>query len=135
MKKYLILFLLFIVNNVYICYGQKKDGLFKKAEALHTAYLTKELGLTATESEAFWPVYRNYFSEIKVAWKDGANDQIALEEGLLNTRKKYKPEFKKVLGSDERVNMMFIAERKFRDLLKRELMNRRMKRQGIQQQQ
>lgn len=121
------------INNSYICYGQKKEGLYKRAETLHAAYMTRELGLTSTESEVFWSLYKSYFAEIKVALKSGANDQIALEEGLLNTRKKFKPEFKKVLGSDERVNKMFIAERKFRDLLNRELMNRRMKRQGIQQ--
>lgn len=121
------------INNSYICYGQKKEGLYKRAETLHAAYMTRELGLTSTEAEVFWSLYKSYFAEIKVALKSGANDQIALEEGLLNTRKKFKPEFKKVLGSDERVNKMFIAERKFRDLLNRELMNRRMKRQGIQQ--
>ena len=62
-------------------------------------------------------------------------DPLALEEEILNIRKKYKSDFKKVLESDERVNKMFVAEQTFKEILRRELMNRRMKNQGFNNQQ
>ena len=131
-KKFIILLVMFI-NIGYFCFAQEHQGPLKRAEALHAAYMTRELALTTTEAQSFWPIYRNYINEIRSTWRDNRKDQIALEEGILTIRKKYKPDFKKVLGSDERVNKMFIAEQTFKDMLKHELMNRRMKRQGIRQ--
>lgn len=129
MKKKSILIIAIFLNISYICFAQKQEGGLRKAESLQIAFITKELALTPGESEKFWPLYDNYKNELREVIRDRDDDQIELEEKVLLTRKKYKNDFKTILGSDDRVNNLFIAERKFRNMLRKELMNRRMKRQ------
>lgn len=88
--------------------------------------------LTPEESEKLWPVYNNYKNEIKSIRKDDQSDQIALEEKVLNIRKKYKDDFKTILGTDERVNKLFVAEKNFMEMLRKELIKRNIKRQGTE---
>ncbi len=95
MKKKLTLLLAFFVNIIYICYAQEPEGRLKRVESVQIAYFTKELSLTPEESTKFWPVYNVYKNEIKTARKANGDDQIAMEEKILNIRKKYKNDFKK----------------------------------------
>jgi hypothetical protein len=125
MKKILLL-ILFFLNFSYFCYSQKDEKL-KQAEAIQIAYLTKELGLTPEEAEKFWPVFNNYKGEIKRTKAENPGDVVATEEKILNVKRKYQGEFKKVLSDDKRVNKIFSADQKFRDLLKRELDQRNNK--------
>lgn len=135
MKKNILLFFAFIIPFHYFCTAQKMEGRMKRAEGLMIAYLTKQLDLTPKEAETFWPIYRNYIGEIRSKKRESKRgmeeDPLALEEEILNIRKKYKSDFKKILGSDERVNKIFISEQTFKEILRRELMNRRMKNQGF----
>ena len=139
MKKNILLFFVFIVTFNFFCSAQQLDGRLKRAEGLMIAYMTKQLDLSPKEAETFWPVYRNYIGEIRSKKRENKkamqDDPLALEEEILNKRKKYKSDFKKVLESDERVNKMFVAEQTFKEILRRELMNRRMKNQGFNNQQ
>lgn len=116
---------MFCLNINYFCYVSAQDPNAKKAETLQTAYFTKELVLTPDEASKFWPVYGDYKNEIKDVSKDEGTDPIALEEKVLNIRKKYKADFKKVLGSDDRVNKVYILEKNFRQMLRDELLDRR----------
>ncbi len=102
----------------------RRDG--SMAESLKVAYITKELNLTIAEAEKFWPVYNAYQAEIKKAKKDNMQtpDPLVLEEQVLNIRKKYKDSFKKVLGSDERANKLFIAENEFGKMIRKEWQKR-----------
>ena len=139
MKKKLLLLFTFITIFHYFCPAQQFGGRMKRAEGLFIGYMTKQLDLTPKEAETFWPVYRNYIGEIRSKKRENKkamqDDPLALEEEILNIRKKYKSDFKKVLESDERVNKMFVAEQTFKEILRRELMNRRMKNQGFNNQQ
>ncbi len=128
MKKKLTLILVVLINNYYFCFAQTSPNV-NKADSLQVEYITKELGLNSAESEKLWPVYNNYRSEIKGIRKEGQNDQLELEEKVLNIRKKYKDDFKSILGSDERVNKLFVAEKTFREMLRKELLERRIQRQ------
>ena len=125
MKKKIIILLVMFLNINYFCYVHAQQGPLKKVETLHAEYLTKELSLTPAENEKFWKVYNDYRNELRSTRKENGGDAIELEEKLLNTRKKYKNDFKKVLGSDERVNKLFVAEKSFREILRNELQNRR----------
>lgn len=127
MKKNFTLILVLLLNINYFCFAQVDEGNKKKAEEAYIAYITKELTLTPEESEKLWPLYNDYRNEIKSTKKDNGNDELELEEKVLNTRKKYKNDFKKVLGSDERVNKLFVAEKSFRELLRKELLDRKTK--------
>lgn len=129
MKKILLL-TLFLLNISYFCYAQiekRKNNI----EAIQIAYLTRELSLSSEEAQKFWPVYNDYRDELVSVRKEARNDEVVFEEKVLNIRKKYKTDFKKVLGTDQRVNQVFVAEKSFRDLLRKELMNRRVNKEGV----
>ena len=96
-------------------------------EALKVAFITKELDLTPDEAQKFWPVYNQYEKEIAVVVK-GNDDVLDRDEKVLNIRKKYKDQFSKVLGNQQRVNQLFTAQNKFRRLLIKALQQRQMKR-------
>lgn len=96
-------------------------------EALKVAFISKELELTPDEAQKFWPVYNQYEKEIAVAVK-GNDDVLDRDEKVLNIRKKYKDQFTKVLGNQQRVNQLFNAQNKFRKLLIKALQKRQMKR-------
>ena len=108
-------------------YCSAQDGGDDRIEAVKMAYITKELNLTPDEAQRFWPVYNNYMNEIKTANDNNANDEIKREETIVNIRKKYKIEFKKILVSDTRVNKVYVVERNYRDLLRKELQKRQQK--------
>jgi hypothetical protein len=121
MKK-LILFLLVFAGISYICAAQPPK---ERIKALKVAYITKELNLTSSEAEKFWPVYNEYFGEIEKVVRESEPDELKREEKILNIRKKYKPEFKKVLGDDIRVNKVFVIDRNFKEVLRKEMEDRR----------
>ena len=94
-------------------------------EALKVAFMTKHLNLTIDEAQKFWPAYNACFEELKKARQEKKDDILAFEEAALNIRKKYKNDFKKALGSDERVNKAMGADRAFMGMLREELENRK----------
>lgn len=122
MRKILLILFLFI-STAYFCNAQK--GKNEDINTVKIAYITNQLNLTPGEAQKFWPIYNRYFNEVKIAQQDSPNDIVAFQEKLVNIRKKYKADFKEVLGSDDRVNKVYTAEAKFILLLKNELNNRR----------
>lgn len=127
MKNLLLLLTLLFVGS-YICAAQGNEG--RRGQRLHAvkaAFYTKELNLTVEEAQKFWPVYDPYFEELKSAKMSIRNDALKLEEAVLNIRKKYKPEFLRVLGSEQRVNKLFVTDLKFVEMLRAELKERRRK--------
>lgn len=97
----------------------------EKIEALKVAFITKELDLTADEAQKFWPVYNQYSKELRSTISDN-QDVIDRDEKVLNLRKRYRDQFTKVLGPD-RMNRMFNAEARFRQLLIKSLRRQRQK--------
>lgn len=110
------------------------DVLEKKQqdiEALKAAFISKELDLTPDEAQKFWPVYNQYEKELKTVVKDNDRDDgdmLDKEQKVLDIRKKYKEQFTKVLGNQQRVNRLYNAQNKFRKILIRALQQRQMKR-------
>ena len=95
-----------------------------KIQALKTAFITQKLELTSEEAQKFWPVYGQYEKDIKSILADNrSEDVIENDERLLNTRKKYRPEFTKILGQ-ARMNTLFAAEKDFRKILLQRLKNK-----------
>lgn len=97
----------------------------ENVEALKVAFITKHLNLNADEAQKFWPAYNACIEELKKARKEKNEDVLAFEEAALNIRKKYRTDFKKALGSDERVNKALAADRAFMAMIKEELQNRK----------
>ena len=94
-------------------------------EALKVAFMTKHLNLTIDEAQKFWPAYNACFEELKKARQEKKEDILAFDEAALTIRKKNKNDFKKALGSDERVNKAMGADRAFMGMLREELENRK----------
>ncbi|MFY8046265.1 MAG: hypothetical protein ACOVOS_06820, partial [Chitinophagaceae bacterium] len=116
--------------------GMAQDGIRdeskQRLEAIQIAYLTKELSLTTQDAEKFWPVYNKYQDELRGLLKNGGEeDVLTRQQKALDIRKKYKPDFVKILGTD-RTNKLFQSEDKFREMVKRELQNRQKRRAGNQ---
>ncbi|HRH47702.1 MAG TPA: hypothetical protein PLP23_03050 [Panacibacter sp.] len=133
-KRIIIIYLLFL--HGYICMAQQQeDNSSKKVEDVKVEYMTKELNLTPEESQKFWPVYNNYYAEIKLARKNYINDEVAFEEKVVEIRKRYKDDFRKVLNGEARANRVFVSEKKLRDLFKKELQNRQKLRRPLNRQQ
>jgi hypothetical protein len=135
MKKIILSFLLsFFVIAVTMAQPQERPmgnrGKGPKpnkenVEALKVAFITKHLNLNAEEAQKFWPAYNACFEELKKVRQDKKEDVLAFEEAALNIKKKYKNDFKKALGSDERVNKALTADRSFMEMIRAELQNRR----------
>ncbi len=125
MKKILLSFL--IIFSTFFSLNAQDGDAGKRAEkiqALKIAFITQKLELTSAEAENFWPVYGQYEKDVKQLLGDRKNnDVIENEEQLLNIRKKYRPQFEKVLGKP-RMNKLFTTEKEFRGVLLQQLKNK-----------
>ncbi len=118
--------------------GDRGAGWMEKMKAARVAFLTNELDLSASEAEAFWPVYnqaqeekdaafketREAYRALTAAIKDGKGDKevSALLKAYLKASKvpaqldeEYLPEFLKVLPATK-VAKLYISEEKFRKM-------------------
>lgn len=126
MKKTLYL----IFCSFSICFAalaqppQDSSRIPPNLQGLKVAFVTKQLSLTNDEAQKFWPVYYSYSSELRMARKGQKEDVLAMEENMLNIRKKYKTEFKKILITDDRVNKALTVDRDFINVVKNELQQR-----------
>ena len=100
---------------------------------LKMAFVTKQLALTNEEAQKFWPVYYSYSAELRKIRQNRQEDILATEEEMLNLRKKYRTEFKKILTTDERVNKALTVDRDFMVVVKKELQQRRLRGKGKQE--
>ncbi len=125
LKKYLLI-LIISLGSFSLVKAQEADAAKRaeKIQALKTAFITQKLKLTPAEAQKFWPVFGQYETDMKKLLRDNPSaDVIDNEEKLLNIRKKYRPEFEKVLGKP-RMNKLFTAEKEFRVVLIRQLKNK-----------
>ena len=102
------IFILFAISTSFV--GMYQNGkMGQTAQGLKIAYITRELNLSTDEAQIFWPVYYAYFNEMKKTRQETKDDVLAFDEKILFIKKKYSLEFKKVLGTDERANKVFLA--------------------------
>lgn len=129
MKRILLIASMFVwsAGFVFAQEGEPRDG--GKLKAYQIAFLTKKLDLTPEEAQRFWPVFNKYEDEIRVTRiQNKQSTEVELEEKMLNIRKKYFDEFSRVLNR-ERADRVFKADKEFKDVVRRELMERRQLRQ------
>lgn len=132
-KSILFLLFAFLLTTTFAQMTGKSRSPRENIEVLKVAYFTKHLSLTTEEAEKFWPLYNMYFVDVRKARQDNKEDIIAFEEAVLNIRKRYKGELKKVLATDERVNKALVAEREFMNVVRKELQQRVEKRKKMYQ--
>lgn len=121
----------------------------QKLKSLEILYIGRELDLTAEEAKLFWPVFDQYTEEtealinrrrkarkevrnIQLQDKDAAaqkdmTNEFRFEKELINIKMKYRDEFMKILPP-QKVSQFFKAEREFRNLIYKQLRERREQR-------
>jgi hypothetical protein len=127
MKK-AIYYIVFTVCISFAAFAQQDDKAATPPSnimGLQMAFVTKRLALTNDEAQKFWPVYYSYKAELRKTRQGNKEDVLAMEENMLNVRKKYRTEFKKILNGDDRVNKALTVDRDFANVVKKELMQRR----------
>jgi hypothetical protein len=124
MKKIILLFIL-LITIIFPGSAQRQGGGAGSVEAIKIAYYTKKLSLTPAEAQKFWPIYNQYFNEIRQLRQQNRDlDEVSMEEKTVNVRKKYKGQFSQAL-SEDKVNEFFRVEKEFNIYLRRELQERR----------
>ena len=125
--------------------AQTRDSKrFQAIENEKASYITKELNLTPAEAQKFFPIYNQYNSEI---WQirqaktgnnasastprtsnsfngSGKRDIISYDTQELEIKKQYRQKFAQVIGNS-RASQFFEIEQNFRELLYKELQNRK----------
>ncbi len=97
----------------------------EKIEMFKIQFITKNLELTTTEAEGFWPVHEAHKKLMQEIIKTKMNDEILMQEAMLNARKKYKADLLPVLKTEERVNKALRIERDFLYKMRHEVSKRR----------
>ena len=123
MKSILLIIFIFLAGITSSIKAQdfNKGNRTEKVQALKIAFITQKLELTSDQAQKFWPVYNRYETEIRqVTDNKIGGDVIDNEEKVLNVKKRYKPEFTRIIG-DAKANTLFNAEREFRGVLMRQL--------------
>lgn len=135
MKKAIFFIITLLVTSAVMSQEpqRKMMGGRQNVEVLKVAYFTKHLALTTEEAEKFWPLYNSYTNEVRKARQDNKEDILAFEETVLNIRKKYKTDLKKILVTDDRVNKALQAEREFMNVVRKELQQRMEQRKKMRE--
>ncbi len=124
---YCLIFLMLTTDAVFAQQDEAVAPPPSNIVGLKMAFVTKQLALTNEEAQKFWPVYYSYAADLRrlrQARRD-KEDVLAMEEDMLNIRKKYRTEFKKILTADDRVNKALTVDRDFMNVVKKELQKRR----------
>lgn len=114
--------------------AQPQNLGLRKIQVVKEAFLKNELSLTKEQDAHFWPLYRQYQSELyevrrlkrlnnSDAQANGAEQvkkDLDYDAQLVEIRKRYNEEFLKVLPS-EKVSQLLKSEREFNDELVRKL--------------
>ncbi|WP_270088157.1 hypothetical protein [Sphingobacterium sp. SYP-B4668] len=121
--------------------AQRDNERFKAIENEKIAYITKELKLSKTEAQQFFPIYNDYSQEMwrirnqKTGPKQsspsrgngfrqgGTQDVLAYDAKELEIKKEYRAQFAKIIGNS-RASQFFEIEQNFRELLYKEWQNR-----------
>lgn len=114
-------------------FAQSDNGKRERIESFRVAYFTRQLNLTAEESQRFWPVYNAYRADKKKLRQNyrteaggkklTADQQIAYDQKKVDLKKQYKPQLEEALGK-EKFNQLLVVEDNFKKELIKMLGNR-----------
>ncbi len=131
MKYLLIAMLLCAAQISFAQPPSDATGVMPNVQGLKIAYLTRKLALSSEDAQKFWPAYYAYADELKAVRKQNKENVLQYEEKALQIKKKHSAEFKKILGSDERANKVFLAEMEFGNEIRKALINRQRFREKV----
>lgn len=119
-----------------VSFAQSQDSRFQQIETAKIAYITKELKLTPSEAEKFFPIYNEYRKEMRdivhkkrgghKTRKPGERNELEFDTEVLACKKKYRERFATVVSASK-ASQFFEVEREFREKLFKELESRNQK--------
>lgn len=132
-----IVFFTLSIGTTSLSFAQNNRKNTKQIEAIKLSYISNRLDLSSEESQAFWPLYKNYQAELNALFRqkkqarvNNANnpektvdDDFYFDGKILELRKNYRKAFGKLLRP-EKVKKLYQAERSFREELIKQLKNR-----------
>jgi hypothetical protein len=144
MRKIIIVLLMIIPSVAVVAQHADQDSLpgrdpkaREKIRAAHAAYLTERLGLSSSEAEKFWPVYREYAEKrrelrhpLREARRKNADENTLLDLDLkikqqeLDLEKEYTQKLQKLIPAEKMIKLRE-AEIDFRKLVLRQIERRR----------
>ncbi len=141
-SKYIIVTLCFVFLCLLHVNAQPRDSKrFTAIENEKIAYITKELNLTQSEAQRFFPVYNQYSKKMWALKSEksgkgsstpkGVNsfngstrrDVLSYDARELEVKKEYRQKFSQIVGNS-RASQFFQIEQNFRELLYKELQRR-----------
>jgi hypothetical protein len=110
--------------------GKQNPKRQEKIQALYVAYISQQLSLTPDEAQKFWPIHGQYDAELRSVNMGNANE-LDRQQAALNVKKKYQPNFIKILGTD-RTNDFYKKDAEFRKRMIEKLKQMRQKQNNMQ---
>ncbi|SKB47016.1 hypothetical protein SAMN05660841_00713 [Sphingobacterium nematocida] len=136
--KYILTTFLLVFTLHIVSFAQQNK--FEAIESEKIAYITKELKITPSEAQKFFPIYNKYTDQLKDlkkakrggipqqanSFNGGRRDVIAFDAKEVEMKKQYREDFAKVIGQ-ARASQFFQVEEDFNDLLRNTLQERQKK--------
>jgi len=124
--KHILLFITLLTGSFSFAYAQGDDQepgkRAEKIQALYVAYMTQQLNLNEEEAQKFWPLHKQFDTDIKAV--DADLPELDRQQAILNIKKKYQDRFTKILGNN-RTDAFFRKDMEFRKKLVDTIRNRR----------
>jgi hypothetical protein len=119
---------LVIVAFMLVCWTSRAQNpqrveRLARLQGLKIEFINRYLKLSSADS-GFWQVYTPYNMEMRRAKLNSTDDIIGMEEKVLTIRKKYQPEFRKILVAEDRVQKVYTIDREFNKLVREEMQKR-----------
>jgi hypothetical protein len=111
-------------------FAQSQDTRFQQIETAKIAYISKQLELTPSEAQRFFPIYNEYRKEMhqithskrknRSDFKRGQGNELEFDSKILECKKKYRELFATAIPVSK-ASRFFEVEREFREKLFKEL--------------
>lgn len=129
--KHILLFITLFTGYISVGHAQENDPdpvkREQKIQALYVAYITQQLNLNEEEAQKFWPLHKQFDSELKAV--DFSMPELKKEQVVLDIKKKYQDRFSKVVGNN-RTDNFFRKDTEFRKRLVERLRKVRQQNDG-----
>lgn len=132
--KHILLFITLLLGGYSLAFAQEDEPdpvkREQKIQALYVAYMTQQLNLNPQEAEKFWPLHKQFDTDLKTV--DMSQGELPRQQAILDIKKRYQDRFSKVLGNS-RTDNFFRLDMEFRKKLVDRL--RKMRQQNNMNQQ
>ncbi len=126
MKKYLLLFALFLGNGIAVLAQDIQPGdevkRQERIKSLYIAYITQQLQLNPDEAQIFWPIHSKFETDLKGVKPE--MPELEKQQAILNIKKRYQENFNRVVGP-KRCERFFRMDGDFKRKLLEKIRNHR----------